>query len=174
MKPGLLKAFVLFLNNCKNVFIVCRMATSASHLHTTGTQVYGLMRVYFVVHWHVTTLCNVPTAISVQSWIQFWLRSCIDDGRVKPLRKVSSGTSPRPKVKVRSQEYGGQFMWKWFLMLSVQLFHNPTPMNLEIVLMKYVLLHERKIRKIHGWDNQFIQSSVHVIRWVNFIATLHC
>ncbi|KAF7670310.1 hypothetical protein LDENG_00271800 [Lucifuga dentata] len=39
------------------------------------------------------SLCNVTTFISVQSCINFSPRSCIDDGRVRPLCEVFSSTS---------------------------------------------------------------------------------
>ncbi len=56
-----------------------------------------------------TTLCNI-TFITIKNCIKFWLRSCIDNGIVKPFFKANSITSQRLSEGLRTQLYGDQFM----------------------------------------------------------------
>ena len=69
---------------------------------------------------------NVTAFISVQSWIHFLSRSCIDDGRVGLLRKVFSSTSQRFSMGLQSGLCGDQSMFeKWCVMLPESLMEKP-------------------------------------------------
>ena len=85
--------------------------------------------------WHSISFCNVTRFISVQGCIHSSPRSCVDDGRVGPLRKAFSSTSQRFSMGLISGLCGVTVHeWKWCLMLPEPFFHL---MNPGIVILEY-------------------------------------